>query len=451
MPLRLLAMLIYTPVACVVAVVAPYLGLLALVVMYYFRPSIWESPEWFRPVFFLTAAVGLGWALRARTLRFTPLMGLSLVVLLMLLLSAVQAKASVDDGVAMVWVVAKIMVVQFLVLQLCDTPRKINGFLWANVAGMLWNVKTIMVKGLRGGDLESVGRVDVGVGQGGGANYLAMVLVMTLPFFFVKFLHGSRRERRAAVVLTPFYLLSVIFCGSRGGFLALFLTGMYMMFRTQRKALGTAVAAAGMLLVVLLIPQTQWERLEKGLGAEGRRDFAARSRLLLWEAGWDMFKDYPVLGVGPDNFQHLSPAYAGFYASKTFDPYEPGVDKPGFVAHSTWVQTVAEGGLLVSVPFFLLFFLAWRNLVGVRRLPIRDPDLKRRLDGHSLALEGLFVAFIIASTFGSHMKIDFLWWYLGLVGALQLVAQDAALREWRRAPATPHGPSRTRERIPVTR
>jgi hypothetical protein len=39
-------------------------------------------------------------------------------------------------------------------------------------------------------------------------------------------------------------------------------------------------------------------------------------------------------------------------------------------------------------------------------------------------LQGIFIAFIVSSTFGSHFKIDFMWWYFGAAGALQLITES---------------------------
>jgi hypothetical protein len=97
------------------------------------------------------------------------------------------------------------------------------------------------------------------------------------------------------------------------------------------------------------------------------------------------------------------------------------VKKRGFVAHSTWFQTIAEGGLLVSVPFFALFFVSFWKLGSVRRMRSARPEAVQ-LKTQALQLEGVLIAFVVSSTFGSHIKIDFFWWYLGAIGAVRLMA-----------------------------
>jgi len=76
----------------------------------------------------------------------------------------------------------------------------------------------------------------------------------------------------------------------------------------------------------------------------------AASRLDLWQAGWEMARQAPLLGVGPGNY----PAELQFR--------RPGTDI--LAAHSNYVQMLAETGfpgLLLYLSFFLLVAAAlWR-------------------------------------------------------------------------------------------
>ena len=453
--LRFIFMLLYSPVACGLGFARPFYGLVALVMMYYFRPEVWGAPGWFRPILWITISVAVGWILKVKSFRFTGLMGLSFLALLGMVASAVVAAYDTETAVAAVWIMAKVIIVGFLTLQLVDSARKVDIFLWANIIGMLWNIKTILVLGLVGGGVKEDVRVDVGVGQGGGANYLAMILAMGLPLFFVKFMEGKRWERRFSAIMGPIYVLCIVLTGSRGGFLALFATSCYVVARSHRKVLGFVSLAVCLLVFALALPESQWERLNKGFKSGQERDFAAQSRILLWKAAWTMFTESPILGKGPDNFQLLSPRYAGFYAGNTIKKYQPGVPGRGFVAHSTWFQTIAEGGLAVAVPFFSMFLVAMLSLQRARRIPIRDPVLRGRIRSQSIAMEGLWIAFMTASTFGSHIKIDFLWWYMGLTSAILLNARAALARERAgeaaRTPALAAGPASPRRQPEVSR
>jgi hypothetical protein len=438
--LRFIFMCVFTPVACAVSLRRPFYGLLALVAMYYFRPEIWGAPTWFRPQMYLTVAVGLGWLMTMREFRWSTL--LTLATFIVLAFFGTSFMAAEDSGLAYdgAVVVMKLVIVMLLTVNLVDTPQKMNAFLWANVLGFVYNLKAIYIAGFSGANVDQV-RVDVGVGQGGGSNYIAMICAIAFSICYVRFLHGSAREKKWALGLMFAYMVALVLTGSRAGYLSLGAVVGYFTLRGasvggMKKALaGVATLAVVGLVFYLVVPQAHLDRFRgigggaqstgvAGVGSGGpRRDFSAQSRIILWfDGALRMFGERPIAGVGLDNFPLASPRYVGFYASRSFDPYVPGVRKRGFVAHSTWFQTLAEGGLLVSIPFFALFFVAYANLRSVRTSRSTDPRMTT-LKTQALQLEGTFVAFIVSSTFGSHIKIDFFWWYLGAVSALALMAR----------------------------
>lgn len=422
--LRFAFMIVATPTACAIALWRPFWGLLCLVFLYYFRPEIWEAPEWFRPIFWITVAVGVGWATRERKLRWHPALTLFVLLLFALFASGLQAVFDAPAAVDAVIVVGKLMVAGFLTFQLIDSAQKLSWFLWANVLGMIWNMKTVLVQGITGVGVTEDVRVDVNVGQGGGANYLAMIFVMFMPILLSKFQDGTRRERRLAIGLLPLMTLCLIYTGSRSGFLATFGIMLHQFVRAKRKGpafLGIVVMA---ILVYLVTPAEHWTRFSQGMGDKKERDFSAESRILLWKAGITMFRNYPILGVGLDNYQHLSPKYAGFYAGRDFEAYQPGLKRPGFVAHNTWVQSLAEGGVVCSLPFFALYlFSFWYIWQARRTLPKWHPEW-RSYYSLSVIFEGMFLGILVCSIFGSYMKVDFLWWFFGAVAALHTNAKD---------------------------
>lgn len=424
--LRFAFMMVATPAACAIALWRPIWGLLCLVFMYYFRPDIYLAPQWFRPVFFITVAVAVGWATRVRTFSWHTLLTMSVLVLLGHLVSSLVAVEDVNLALDCTLTIGKLMVVQFLVVQLVDTPRKLNMFLWANVIGMLWNIKTVIYLGLTGDAVTEDLRVDVGVGQGGGANYLAMVLVMLLPIALINFQVGTPRERRFSFLIMPLILMAVVFTGSRSGFIGVGVVVLHQILRSQRKVLALVSAVILGTVGYVFTPEEHWERFEQGVAPEEgqRRDFAAESRLRLWKASFEMIKESPVLGIGPDNFGLVSPRYAGFYAGRDAAAYVPGLRKAGMVAHNTWIQTLAEGGILSGIPFVAMFVMTFVMLFRLRRRVPKDWPEYRTFHSLSVMLEGIFIGFVVCANFGSYIKVDFMWWYFGAVSALCLMVEE---------------------------
>lgn len=427
MSLRFVVMLLYVLGASGTALFRPFWGLIGLVAMYYFRPDVWNQPDWFRPQLWLTAAIGLGWVLQAKKIRLTPTMLVAFLASGTLFIgsfTAAEDTATAYEGAVTVF---KLVLVMFLTLNLVDTADRINTFLWANVAGMLWNLKSIIATGLRGGEVTEQ-RVDLGVGQGGGSNYIAMVLVAAIAFLWVRAQEGTARERSAAKFLIPLHVLALITTGSRAGFLAFGAVLLWMTARSRKKF--GAVIMAGLLgiLFIVAVPDSFVDRFRSGVGGEGNRDGSAQSRILLWKGAVTMFLERPITGVGMDNYALMSPRYVGFYASRSYTPYEPGVKGPGFVTHSTWFQTLAEGGILTAVPYFLMFAMAWFATVRIKASKVIGPAADS-LRANATAMQGILIAIVLTSSFGSHMKIDFLWWYVGLISAMSLAIDKERLAE----------------------
>ncbi len=128
-------------------------------------------------------------------------------------------------------------------------------------------------------------------------------------------------------------------------------------------------------------------------------------RLTLWRTALVMFGDYPVLGVGPDNFRWQYGAYAGLEEWNT-----------GIHANNLYIELLADSGLLGLVAFI---WLSWQIL----RLGVAAVNGQRKEASWLLAL-GLVVG--IGSWY-VHGLFDYFyefsstyilfWLMLGLLGA----------------------------------
>ncbi|MFT7618969.1 MAG: O-antigen ligase [Planctomycetota bacterium] len=424
MSARFAFMLVLVPILLILTMRKPLFGLYATIVMYYFRPDIWDQPSWWQPVFWLTLATIISWGIRAKTIRMPGIMLCAIAVIPGMVLSSLTAFKSQDVSMAATVVVIKLVIAMFLVVQLLRTMKDVLKFLWMNVIANLWTLKSVVLITATGGDAS---RANVAAAQGGGANYLAMTFVMALPLLYFRYLHGSPREKKFAFWLSPFMLFGIMGTGSRGGFLTMFIIMVLMAIRSKQLVKGFSTIFVMVIFFYIVTPQAKLDRFMTTFETKTeKRGFAANSRLDLWKAGWQMFMSSPITGVGHDNYQLLSPRYTGYFAGKTPRPYRPELEGTkgyrGFVAHSTWFQTLADGGMVSAVPFFGLFILCYFSLRRMRRLPL-PPAEKKEAYLISQIYELTLLAFIIASTFGSHMKIDFLWWYFGGVAAFEIIVK----------------------------
>jgi O-antigen ligase len=90
-------------------------------------------------------------------------------------------------------------------------------------------------------------------------------------------------------------------------------------------------------------------------------------RLIYWEAGWEVFEQYPLLGVGPNN--------SGYFFTRTLNPYAWNLLEVSTIFYdldnvpnpkNLWVRILAETGLAgfaLFVTFLALIGLSARQLL----------------------------------------------------------------------------------------
>jgi hypothetical protein len=127
------------------------------------------------------------------------------------------------------------------------------------------------------------------------------------------------------------------------------------------------------------------------------------SRLVLWRAGWEIFKDYPLFGVGDIGL------------AKVYADYKPPYDKKieGHL-HSNYFHSLATLGAIGFIAIMFLFikiFLVPLSLVKkLRQIPFAS--------SFSLGAIGGYVSFLAAGlteyNFGDHEVITMVWFTLAL-------------------------------------
>ena len=193
---------------------------------------------------------------------------------------------------------------------------------------------------LSGSSGETVRRVR-GTGIFGDPNDLAMSLVLVFPFLFSAILSRDARlvQRLLGGGVLATVMYSLYLTQSRGGFLGLAALGAAYAYRR----FGRWAAVIGAVLLVGLLLAAPGRIREMSSSEE-----SAQSRVQAWEAGFEMLKSKPVLGVGFGEF-------INHYAQ---------------VAHNSFVHVFAETGFIggfLFVGMFYWFFVAngsGRNVAG---------------------------------------------------------------------------------------
>jgi putative inorganic carbon (HCO3(-)) transporter len=230
------------------------------------------------------------------------------------------------------------------------------------------------------------------------------------------------------------FLLAILLCGSRGAVVGAAAIVLAAVWRSPKRA------QAGVLLILFLcsiffvMPGAVVERFHSAMN--WRQDPDTFSRLMLWKAGLSMWADHPVFGVGPGNFPYV------FASNLKYISLFPGADAR-WVAHSLYIQMLAELGLAGFLPFVILLFLFLRLNARTRKEALtRNPEGRGSFE-YCLAagLDLAMVGFLISGAFLAVVYYPHLWILLGLSVATHRVCLNrpahAAADEMRSQPAKP--------------
>lgn len=252
-------------------------------------------------------------------------------------------------------------------------------------------------------------------------NSFALVLNMTLPLLVgIAMVEKRKILRFTAIGMAVLSLLTIFFTFSRGGFLTLALVAPLLVWRSRHRVLVMAVLAIGFsVLFYTSSGAFKEDYMERASSiTEFEADGSARGRLNAWEAAWGVIQDYPVFGVGPNNFQVV------------FRRYSPEPDRFR-VAHNAYLQIASESG----VPALLLFLAAigvtlWR-LQRLRAYLVRDLGPVRTAEVawaeiFARMLQISILAYLVGSMFLNTAYTELIYTLIGLSVALEVVARKQA-------------------------
>ena len=249
---------------------------------------------------------------------------------------------------------AKGIVFVLLIVQIVNTPERFKGFIWLYIVMMAYLAISGVIAYKTGNvlHLQGIDRIKSLTSAGGDPNSLAATMDISLPFVLILLPRTRKMWLRVTLGVFAFFMMyTVILSGSRGGMLGL-LAGIFFLWLTsKRKLLYGALAVVGIFLAISFMPQQYIERYSTvGEYADGEEVYAStQGRLDAWKAGWQMFLDHPIMGVGANAFGW---AHAELYS--------PQFQHNSLKAHSMYFQVIAELGFVGVVSFFWLLFLIVR-------------------------------------------------------------------------------------------
>ena len=180
------------------------------------------------------------------------------------------------------------------------------------------------------------------IGPSSDPNYEALSLVMTVPLAVWLSLYDDwALGRWIGRACAPFLAFAVFVAQSRGGLLALVVMAGIAWLNSGHKFRLTMGLMAGTGVLFALSPGQFIQRIQQiplrgqaqtGGGAE----VSALARLELARSGLHMMEAHPVFGIGLDQFKSVEFLY---------NPKLAIVEPNAHIAHNTYVQLGAEGGI----------------------------------------------------------------------------------------------------------
>jgi O-antigen ligase len=255
----------------------------------------------------------------------------------------------------------------------------------------------------------------------GDENDLALACGTALPVALSGFgrLQGTRRWvlGGAALIL----LAAIVASASRGGFIGLVMTVLYLILASRYKLRSFALIAAGAVIFFAVAPKSYLDELRT---IQDTDEGTAKGRKFLWTAAYNMFLDHPVMGVGAAN----STFHIGHYQPTNFEGREYNErDWSGMALHSAWFTLLSEhgvGGILLFAAMLWLQFRVIRRLRRDLRARGNLPDgFVREVECLAVGLNGAVVAFVGCGIFLSVLYYPYFWYFTALAAALDIATR----------------------------
>jgi probable O-glycosylation ligase (exosortase A-associated) len=324
----------------VVSLFNPYVGLLIYICFSIIRPEYmwyWSVPE---GNYSRVVALGLlaGWfAKGCGRWQFGQARGVVLAFVGYWFWTAASVTWSIDRGVALECVenLTKIVLPFLVGITTIDSVKQVKQLAWVILLSqgyVAYEANLTYFSGYNRLWEEGFGGMD------NNCNAIAFVSCIGLAFFMG--LETSNWWLKGlAFAAAVFMGHAILFSYSRGGMLALCVTGVVSFVLLPKRPKHYLMFALALLVLVRLAGPPVLARFQTVFAEGAARDSSAQSRLDLWAACWDQMLKNPW-GIGADQFGFVVADY-GY--------------RPGKLAHTLWLQVGAEVGF-PGLACLLLFY-----------------------------------------------------------------------------------------------
>lgn len=330
--------------------------------------------------------------------QFNALHILSLLFIIWMYVSNPQAAWS---GVDRNWIFTylQLWVLMYVSGDLLDEPRKHHLVMGLFAAVSVVSAYFAITQGYITDDILDAPRVG---GFAAGSNDAARYFVVAMVF--VTYLRSQVKHPFIRFLLLGGIIityLGVFYTASRTGMILLFFAQMLLFFFQHEGKLrvqyliifGLAFAMIVLLAEPILgILGNILPSITKGTDTMGLR-------YDLWKAGWYMWLDHPVSGVGVGMFRYKVPVYMLRI---------PGVVPRSLVAHNIYITILTETGIVGFILFMSTLIVALNNYIKA----------KRHMEAPQLDERNVWLIVFLVMLLGGMTKTDqidkLLWMVLGI-------------------------------------
>ena len=264
----------------------------------------------------------------------------------------------------------------------------------------------------------------------GDPNYFTVAALVCLPIAFELFLISRRRwEKFYCIGCLLLVLVAITLGASRGGFLGMALDLSYLVFRSRRGMRNAFIILLVAIPFVLFAPNSPLSRIVHPRPGDTQ---SVEKHFLGWQAGFNMVKAHPFMGVGLGNYKSVVVQYdtSGLIAS---DPH---------VAHDSYLEVVAEMGIPALVVYLMFLGSTFLSLERTRKRALVKgySELASLALGMQASLLGVWVAIFFVS--GQYTK---LFWFISAI----TMCMPALMAERKVLDKNPPMSERTTEASPV--
>jgi O-antigen ligase len=232
------------------------------------------------------------------------------------------------------------------------------------------------------------------------ANDLGLMMALSIPVSYYLLIQSKGRIAWAYRLQLLLAGTTVLLTASRGATLAslvaLAIVPLTHTRLTARQRIAVLLTVSLLVCATFLfVPESSWERLSTTPNELAKGTLTGRR--LIWAAGWEIFRDHPLLGIGANAFRPL-------VSRELAEPIRLDERDPAPPAHNTFLSVLVEQGVIG--------FALFSALLAVLALSLRTlPPFPQRL---WIVCLGVWVVGVSSLTWEMRKPT---WFFFGLLMA----------------------------------